>query len=283
MINKCAERLKAWGRWYKEAQFEGMPRIIKDKIEKDLKDMEQQVFFVGREHSRKDGEFVYLKEPVGTRWNAAIFTTGIKAEAHRFTDPSEAQRSAHIANQYAPKEHQFTVGLPEQFRSDITASQREAHRQHKLEEPTPFAKFYASRTDEERCGGISDALDLSEPTKEQKIASTGVSTEEAHKYLEDIEEITGEKPKSNSIVERPAHYSQGAIDVIEALYQLLTWEQFKGFMQGNIVKYTVRFEDKDDPIIDLEKAEYYTKRLREYRMRHREAELADKAKEWGVK
>lgn len=262
MIKECAERLKAWGKEIKRghdaAMFDALPQMLKDKIEKELNDMEQQtpqVFIVGREHSRKIGTFVFIKDPAEVIGDA-IHTTADKEKAHRFTDPSEAERSANIANWYAcSKLSKFTVGLPEQFRSDITASQREAHRQHRIEESLAAA----------------NELDGA------KI----INREELDKIFDVTE--NKERVEVNAIVERPAHYNQGAIDVIEALYQLLTWEQFKGFMQGNIVKYTVRFEHKDDPIIDLEKAEYYSKRLREYRNKHREAELAEKSKDWGIK
>lgn len=42
-------------------------------------------------------------------------------------------------------------------------------------------------------------------------------------------------------VNHPSHYQgRKGIDVIEFLYQQLTFEEFKGFMKGNMIKYPVR-------------------------------------------
>lgn len=62
---------------------------------------------------------------------------------------------------------------------------------------------------------------------------------------------------------KPDHYNQGAIDVIEGLYGMLPFEQFRGFMKGNIIKYTIRYELKGRTE-DLEKAKVYTGRLLDY-------------------
>ena len=67
----------------------------------------------------------------------------------------------------------------------------------------------------------------------------------------------------NDNVNHPNHYNQGNIDVIEALYQALPFEQFRGFMKGNIIKYTVRYENKNK-LEDLEKAKVYLNRLSAY-------------------
>ena len=62
---------------------------------------------------------------------------------------------------------------------------------------------------------------------------------------------------------KPNHYQTGTIDVIESLYQTLPLEQFRGFMKGNVVKYIARYENKNG-VEDLEKAEEYIRRLKEY-------------------
>lgn len=274
MIENLAKRLKAWGKEIKRghdaALFEALPQMLKDKIEQEIEEMtkEPQVFIVGREHSRKDGEFVYLAE-FPELDNGVLHTTGIKVNALEFTNPTHAQKAADRANRYLGIDV-FKVGLPEQFRSNMTASQAEAHR---LE--AEKAARRNGMTTEEWQARRDELVEGYAKRKAQAEALSGaklVNGKELNRALNN----NGESLKVNAIVERPAHYNQGSIDVIEALYQLLTWEQFKGFMQGNIIKYSVRFEDKDDPILDLEKAEYYTKRLKEYRMKHHEAELREK-------
>lgn len=302
MIENLAKRLKAWGKWYDAEMLAALPKWARDTVKKELNEMtiEPQIFIVGREHSRKAGEFVYIKD--NTTRNGVVYTTGKKEQALKFTDAREAELEADRANRYSDMWGKFQVGLPEQFRSDITASQAEAHRleAEKAARRNGMAtEEWQARQDEiaERYAKKKEAGDnpmsleewqarrdalvedydarVRANIKEAAEALSGaklVNGKELNKALNN----NGESLKVNAIVERPAHYNQGSIDVIEALYQLLTWEQFKGFMQGNIIKYSVRFEDKDDPILDLDKAEYYTKRLKEYRKKHHEAELRKK-------
>jgi len=63
---------------------------------------------------------------------------------------------------------------------------------------------------------------------------------------------------------RPSHYEgKDGVDVIEFLYQQLPFEEFKGFMKGNMIKYPVRSGRKDDEIEDIKKARNYADRLLE--------------------
>lgn len=60
----------------------------------------------------------------------------------------------------------------------------------------------------------------------------------------------------------PNHYKGSEnIDVIDFLYQQLPFEQFKGFMKGNMIKYPVRAGRKDDELEDFKKARDYAERL----------------------
>lgn len=60
----------------------------------------------------------------------------------------------------------------------------------------------------------------------------------------------------------PNHYKGSKnIDVIDFLYQQLPFEQFKGFMKGNMIKYPVRAGRKDDELADIKKARDYADRL----------------------
>lgn len=61
---------------------------------------------------------------------------------------------------------------------------------------------------------------------------------------------------SNDIVNHPAHYTSGKIEVISFIE-----DKELGFHLGNVVKYVARAGKKsDDVITDLEKAEWYLKR-----------------------
>lgn len=64
-------------------------------------------------------------------------------------------------------------------------------------------------------------------------------------------------------VTKPVGYNQGEIDVIEGLRRMLPFEQFRGFMKSNIVKYAIRYEHKGG-IEDLDKIIEYSKRLKAY-------------------
>lgn len=62
---------------------------------------------------------------------------------------------------------------------------------------------------------------------------------------------------------KPTHYNKGKKDLIEMWYQTMTLEQFRGAMKSNIIKYTMRYENKNQ-LEDLNKAIEYLKRLKEY-------------------
>lgn len=72
--------------------------------------------------------------------------------------------------------------------------------------------------------------------------------------LEDL----GPLPKDN--VNHPEHYTSGGIECIDAIQAALTPEEFRGFLKGNVIKYTWR-ERKKGGSESLEKARWYINRL----------------------
>jgi UTP-glucose-1-phosphate uridylyltransferase len=58
------------------------------------------------------------------------------------------------------------------------------------------------------------------------------------------------------VVERPAHYNQGNLEVIDVIEDKLTKDQFIGYCMGNVYKYTMRFQYKGG-FEDLAKAKWY--------------------------
>lgn len=62
---------------------------------------------------------------------------------------------------------------------------------------------------------------------------------------------------------KPNHYKQGKEDLIEMWYRTMTLEQFRGAMKSNIIKYTMRYENKNG-VEDLNKAIEYIERLKKY-------------------
>jgi hypothetical protein len=63
-------------------------------------------------------------------------------------------------------------------------------------------------------------------------------------------------PKSN-------YYDAGGIETIEILKAKLTPEQFKGFLLGNLIKYSTRANFKDQFDRDVEKVNIYSAMLKE--------------------
>lgn len=65
-----------------------------------------------------------------------------------------------------------------------------------------------------------------------------------------------------SAVEHPSHYCMSNIECIDAIESALgSSDRIEGFLQGNALKYIWRFRHKGKPIEDLQKAEWYLRRL----------------------
>jgi len=63
------------------------------------------------------------------------------------------------------------------------------------------------------------------------------------------------------LVNSPSHYASGAVECIDAIEAALTNEAFCGYLKGNVLKYLWRYETKCNSLQDLQKAEWYLKRL----------------------
>lgn len=95
-------------------------------------------------------------------------------------------------------------------------------------------------------------------TKEPELPFIGVMCRSVNDQVEEI----AKEVKSN--VNNPAHYGgkdnpYEAIKVIEAT---MTKEEFKGFLKGNVIKYSLRF-DKKNGAEDLHKLSWYANLLAE--------------------
>ena len=65
---------------------------------------------------------------------------------------------------------------------------------------------------------------------------------------------------SNNV--NPEHYKVGGIETIDYLKAKLSPEEFRGFLKGNIIKYTSRAEHKNG-MEDYQKAQWYVNKLNE--------------------
>ena len=62
------------------------------------------------------------------------------------------------------------------------------------------------------------------------------------------------------MVNHPVHYNKAGIETIDAI-EAATTDGFKYYLQGNVMKYLWRFDYKDKPLEDLQKAKWYLDRL----------------------
>ena len=68
--------------------------------------------------------------------------------------------------------------------------------------------------------------------------------------------LAQQENKKYDNVNHPSHYNQGAFEVIEIIKDILTPEEFKGYIKGNIMKYVTR-EAYKNGVEDLKKAQWY--------------------------
>jgi hypothetical protein len=62
------------------------------------------------------------------------------------------------------------------------------------------------------------------------------------------------------MVNNPPHYNQTGIECIHAI-SAATDKGLKYYLQGNVMKYLWRFDYKDKPLEDLQKAKWYLEKL----------------------
>jgi hypothetical protein len=65
---------------------------------------------------------------------------------------------------------------------------------------------------------------------------------------------------ADDYVNHPPHYKQGDIECIDAIKAALG-NGFQYYLQGSIIKYIWRFEHKENPLQDLQKASWYLDKL----------------------
>lgn len=57
-------------------------------------------------------------------------------------------------------------------------------------------------------------------------------------------------------VSQPEHYTKGSIECIDYIKDILTAEEYAGYLRGNITKYMHRYQNKGG-VTDLKKARIY--------------------------
>lgn len=67
--------------------------------------------------------------------------------------------------------------------------------------------------------------------------------------------------ENEDLVNSPSHYMSGGIECIDYLEAKLSYEQFEGFLLGNVIKYMSRSQHKGKKNQDYQKAQWYNNRL----------------------
>lgn len=89
------------------------------------------------------------------------------------------------------------------------------------------------------------------------------------------EPSTPEECKSQpDMVNHPNHYTSGKIEVIDIIEDQLTPEEYRGYIKGQVIKYTTRERHKNGDE-DLKKAHWYQTRYLEYLKKLEEEESHD--------
>jgi hypothetical protein len=64
-------------------------------------------------------------------------------------------------------------------------------------------------------------------------------------------------------VNKPAHYNLSGIECIDYIKQVLGTDGFIAYCQGNMIKYQHRHRYKQNPVQDMEKAQWYLEKMLE--------------------
>lgn len=65
-----------------------------------------------------------------------------------------------------------------------------------------------------------------------------------HPYKEEAEETENEEEEKEVSVDNPSYYKEAKVEAIDLMHELMTHEQFEGFLWGNIIKYAYRYGRK---------------------------------------
>lgn len=62
-------------------------------------------------------------------------------------------------------------------------------------------------------------------------------------------------------VNKPPHYANRTYEVIDVMRDTQTLERHRGYLEGATLKYLMRWDKKENPRQDLEKARWYLTQL----------------------
>ena len=100
---------------------------------------------------------------------------------------------------------------------------------------------------------INFDLSMGEPEKEFAEEYCKKDNDLTAKMYEALSD--GVEPKTD-LIDKQDHYTNNGIQPIQIMKANMTKEKYRGFLEGNILKYPLRYEDKNG-LEDLKKAKTY--------------------------
>ena len=83
-----------------------------------------------------------------------------------------------------------------------------------------------------------------------------------HEHKQRLEKERTLAKEKVDLVNQPPHYKKNKVQAIKVIEAGLGDQGFQDYLLGQVFKYLLRFKHKGKPIEDLEKAEWYLKRLK---------------------
>ena len=101
-------------------------------------------------------------------------------------------------------------------------------------------------------------------SKEIRVPSEHDGYWHEHKQRLEKERTLAKEKKEETVdlVNQPPHYKKNKVLAIKVIEAGLGDQGFQDYLLGQVFKYLLRFKHKGKPIEDLEKAEWYLKRLK---------------------
>jgi len=72
------------------------------------------------------------------------------------------------------------------------------------------------------------------------------------------------RPRKVDMVNHPPHYTAGGIECIDYMADVLSNDEFIGYLRGQIIKYNHRLMAKGNSLEDVGKLIWYATRLRDH-------------------
>ena len=105
----------------------------------------------------------------------------------------------------------------------------------------------------------AEVVKAATPTIDESLMRVYIELADEKAEEEDLLEFSQAEEDEKDDAINPDHYKSGLIECIEAIEESMTTAAFAGYLKGNVQKYLWRYETKhaDDPLQDLQKAEWY--------------------------